>query len=234
MTCHCDFEMPKHLNLPLWCSAFLNFLLSNLWISCCLWAKPIMLIYSHSYKLPQIVQGHILFVCFDPVFPSQLFPSLKCNHICDSRFMLLQFASCVSCVVFDCFWVGAYFDRLDAWVDSCAIHRVSYLHWNVWASTSEGWQPSLKHLQEAMRHKCSSQKHVNTCYVFKIWRNVVKQSVLCTSLCMYAVSSVFWVYRSSNILLKLNRNSANCVKEQFLVYLYIVQVIFINGNEKVL
>lgn len=243
MTCHCDFEMLKHLNLPLCCSAFLNLLLSNLWISCCLWVESILSVYRPSHKLPQIVQGHILFVCFDPVFASQLFPCLKCNRLRDlisvtvSFFMLLHFASCVSCVVFDCSWVGVYFVRLDALIDSCATHHVSHPHRNVWASTVKGRQSSPKHLQETMRHKCSSQKHkipVNTCYVFKIWSYVVKQSVLRTSVCMCAVSSVFLVYRSSNILLKPNRNSANCVKEEFLVYLYVVQVIFINGNEKVL
>lgn len=92
-------------------------------------------------------------------------------HICDSKlfFMLLHFASCVSCVVFDCSWVGVYFVHLDALIDSCATHHVSYLHRNVWASTVKGRQSSSKHLQETMRRKCSSQKHVNTCYVFKIW-----------------------------------------------------------------
>lgn len=167
-----------------------------------------------------------------PVFKMQSSEGL---HICDSKFfMLLHFASCVSCVVFDCSWVGVYFKRLDALIDSCATHHVSHLQRNVWASTVKGRQSSLKHLQETLRHKCSSQKHVNTCYVFKIWSYVVKQSILRTPLCMYAVSSVLLVYRSSNILLKPNRNSANCVKEEFLVYLYVVQVIFINGNEKVL
>lgn len=186
------------------------------------------------------MQGHILFVCFDLVFASQLFSCLKCNRLRDfisvtvSFFMLLHFASCVSRVVFDCSWVGVYFERLDALIDSCATHHVSHLHRNVWASTVKGRQSSSKHLQETMRQKCSSQKHVNTCYVFKIWSYVVRQSVLHTSVCMYAVSSVSLVYSSSNILLKPNRNSANCVKEEFLVYLYVVQVIFINGNEKVL
>lgn len=33
-------------------------------------------------------------------------------------------------------------------------------------------------------------------------------------------------------MLKPNRNSANCVKEGFQVYLYFVQVIFMNSNEK--
>lgn len=34
-------------------------------------------------------------------------------------------------------------------------------------------------------------------------------------------------------MLKPNRNSANCVKEGLQVYLYFVQVIFINSNEKI-
>lgn len=170
-----------------------------------------------------------------PIVPMFKMQSSEGLHICDSTFFLCCYIlRLVSCVVFDCSWVGVYFVCLDALIDSCATHHVSHLHRNVWASTVKGRQSSSKHLQETMRHKCSSQKHVNTCYVFKIWSYVVKQSVLRTSVFMYAVPSVFLVYRSSNILLKPNRNSANCVKEEFLVYLYVVQVIFINGNEKVL
>lgn len=103
MTCHCDFEMLKHLNLPLCCSAFLNLLLSNLWISCYLWVESILSIYRPSYKLPQIVQGHILFVCFDLVFASQLFPCLKCNRLRDFISVTVGFfyavTFCVLCLL---------------------------------------------------------------------------------------------------------------------------------------
>lgn len=143
-----------------------------------------MLVYSHYNKLPQMAQGHI-FVCFDPAFLSHLYPPIECNHlkgfisVTVGYFMLLHFASCVSLsspltVLGFIFRSFRRFDRL-------------LRHSPCIASTQK--RLSLYCKGTAILNKAPAKNNnasmllSETCkylLCFKIWCDIVKQSVLRT------------------------------------------------------